>query len=247
MAPLMVTARAGGTTNGGTLGRETVTEETASWPWLSAPLTETARVFRQVTGTAIQHDTAAEAPASSGPESLPFAIAQRTDKPSGGDRIDNGKAANEKASALDGRLALRASTPVISTAWPERHAGALNHGGREDGEQAILAAALETASAAVRDATSGALSVHGTSGGSRRHLHLRCPSRNHCNRRSAHFSSHARRAWLSGAGARRHSSTLHVGQHGVDPWTRRVRNPPCPSTECSQRSCASFIITQLRR
>jgi len=90
------------------------------------------------------------------PDSLPLVTAQRTDGPSGGDRVDDGKAANKRASALDGRLALRASTPVVSTAWPERHAGAPNHGGREDGEQAIIAAAMEAASAAFRDATSGA-------------------------------------------------------------------------------------------
>jgi len=123
-APLTATARAGGTADGRTLGRETVTEKTAVSPWPSAPLTETARIVRHVTGTAIQHDTAAEAPASSVPDSLPLATEQRTDGHSGGDRVDNVKAANEQASALDGRLALRASTPVVSTAWPERHAGA---------------------------------------------------------------------------------------------------------------------------
>ena len=155
-APLTVTARAGGTAEGRTLGRETVTEKTAVSPWPSAQLTETARIVRQVMGPAIQHDTAAEAPASSVPDSLPLETEQRTDGPSGGDRVDNGKAANEQASALDGRLALRASTPVVSTAWPARHAGALNHDGREDGEQAIIAAALEAASVAVRDSTSGA-------------------------------------------------------------------------------------------
>jgi len=79
-----------------------------------------------------------------------------------GARANNSNAAKAHASSLDATMALKSSTPVVTTAWPERDADVFGHGSRSVGELETIAAALEAAYVAVARAALGDFPLEGT-------------------------------------------------------------------------------------
>jgi len=72
-----------------------------------------------------------------------------------GARANDRNAGNAKASSPDATLALRSTTLVVRTAWPERDIAVFGTGSRSVEEQETIAAALEAASVAVACAALG--------------------------------------------------------------------------------------------
>jgi len=180
--PLAAIARTGGKTGGSTVHCDTAdkalvpappdSSPPATLPRAWSPLAVTSRTGGRTSGGTVGRDTAAKAPASSPPASTPRASSPRASSPrasptlgatartggkTGRGTVGRCKAANQQASDPDTSFSLRASTPIITTAWPGLDSGAMLHGSTDNGEQDALSAALAAACAAVGDAASGAL------------------------------------------------------------------------------------------
>ena len=162
LSPPSVAARMDSGNDGGTGGLPNAKKAPASSPCASPPLAATARTGGGNDGDTAGRATASEAPTQA-PRASPLLVAtEPTGGSADGARANHSPAGSAHASSTEAKLALRSSTPVVTTAWPERGVAVFGNGSRSVGEQETIAAASEAACVAVAGAALGELPSEGT-------------------------------------------------------------------------------------